>query len=92
MDVAYHLATALEPSVRAEHERELLAHYLETLAAKGGPAMTLDEAWEDYSAGPAYGYFMWSMTRRVAPHITEELTQRLGKSVLTHSSLDVLGV
>jgi hypothetical protein len=92
MDVAYHLATALEPSVRAEHERELLAYYLETLAAKGGPAMALDEAWEDYSAGPAYGYFMWAMTRRVAPHITEELTQRLGKSVLTHSSLDVLGV
>jgi hypothetical protein len=32
------------------------------------------------------------MTRRVVPHITEELTQRLGKSVLDHDSLELLGV
>jgi hypothetical protein len=92
MDVAYHLATALQPSTRADHERDLLEHYLQRLSDQGGPAMSIEDAWEDYRAAPAYGYFLWAMTRRVVPHITEELTQRLGKSVLAHQSLEVLGV
>jgi thiamine kinase-like enzyme len=92
MDVAYHLSTALKPSVRAEHEDELLTFYLETLAARGGPTMSLADAWDDYRVGAAYGYFLWAMTRRVEPRITEELTQRLGKAVFDHNSLEVLGV
>lgn len=92
MDVAYHLATALDPAHRADQERELLAFYLQRLAEEGGPHMSVDEAWEDYSVAPVYGYFLWAMTRRVVPHITEELTQRLGKSVLDHDSLELLGV
>jgi hypothetical protein len=92
MDVAYHLATALEPASRSEHEVELVTFYLETLAQRGGPTMSLDDAWDDYCVGAAYGYFMWSMTRRVEPRITEELTHRLGKAVLDHNSLERLGV
>jgi hypothetical protein len=92
MDVAYHLATALRPADRAGHERDLLGYYLQTLADHGGPVMSMADAWEDYRAAPAYGYFLWAMTRRVVPAITEELTQRLGHSVLTHGSLEVLGV
>ena len=92
MDVAYHLTTALDPAVRAENELELLQHYLTRLAEAGGPAMTIEESMEDYRAALAYGYFLWAMTRRVTPRITEELTQRLGKAVLAHGSLDVLGV
>jgi hypothetical protein len=92
MDVAYHLATALQPSERAERERSLLEFYLAQLAEQGGPVMTLDEAWEDYRAALLYGYFLWGITRRVEPRITEELTQRLGHAVLDHDSLEVLGV
>jgi aminoglycoside phosphotransferase (APT) family kinase protein len=92
MDIAYHLSTALKPSVRAEHEHELLTFYLASLAEQGGPTISLDDAWDDYCAGAAYGYFLWAMTRRVEPRITEELTQRLGKAVLDHRSLEVLGV
>jgi hypothetical protein len=92
MDVAYHVTTALDPKVRAEHELELLQHYLTSLAAAGGPTMTVEESMEDYRAALAYGFFLWAMTRRVAPRITEELTQRLGRAVLAHGSLDVLGV
>jgi len=92
MDVAYHLATALQPAARAELERDLLAYYLQVLADNGGPAISMTDAWQDYRAAPAYGYFLWSMTRRVVPHITEELTQRLGRSVLAHDSLEILGV
>ena len=92
MDVAYHLTTALRPSVRAENERSLLEYYLEQLAERGGPVLTLHEAWEDYRAALLYGYFLWGITRRVEPRITEELTQRLGQAVLDHDSLEVLGV
>jgi Ser/Thr protein kinase RdoA (MazF antagonist) len=92
LDVAYHLTTALQPSVRAESERSLLEYYLQQLAEQGGPVMTLEEAWEDYRAALLYGYFLWGITRRVEPRITEELTQRLGHAVLDHDSLEVLGV
>ncbi len=92
MDIAYHLATALEPSVRADNERALVEYYLGQLAAAGGPPIPMSEAWEDYRASALYGYFLWGMTRRVPPNITEELTQRVGKSALCHSSLEVLGV
>jgi hypothetical protein len=92
MDVAYHLTTILQPSVRAESERALLEYYLQQLAEQGGPPMTLDEAWEDYRAALLYGYFLWGITRRVEPRITEELTQRLGRAVLDHDSLEALGV
>jgi hypothetical protein len=92
MDVAYHLGTALRPSVRAESERSVLEYYLQQLAERGGPVLARDEAWEDYRAALLYGYFLWGMTRRVEPRITEELTQRLGRAVLDHDSLEVLGV
>jgi phosphotransferase family enzyme len=92
MDVAYHLATALQPSVRAESEGDLLEYYLAQLADHGGPVMTAEEAWEDYRAALLYGYFLWGITRRVEPRITQELTQRLGHAVRDHSSLEVLGV
>jgi hypothetical protein len=92
MDVAYHLATALEPTVRAAHERELLEHYLGELARHGGPPISIDDAWDDYRAGAAYGYFMWAMTRRVVPAITEELARRAGRAVLDNASYAALGV
>ena len=76
----------------SEQETELLAYYLDRLAEEGGPRMSFDEAWEDYCVAAAYGYFLWAMTRRVAPHITEELTQRLGRAVFDHRSLERLGV
>jgi len=41
--VAYHLATALEPAVLDAIEHDLLALYLDRLAAKGGPAMSIDD-------------------------------------------------
>ena len=43
IDVAYHLATALEPAVLGAIEHDLLALYLDRLAAKGGPAMSIDD-------------------------------------------------
>ena len=35
LDVGYHIASTLQPDERRKHERELLTHYLECLAATG---------------------------------------------------------
>jgi hypothetical protein len=78
--------------MRADNERALLEYYLGQLAAAGGPVIPMSEAWDDYRASALYGYFLWGMTRRVRPNITEELTQRVGKAVLSHDSLEALGV
>ena len=92
IDVAYHIGAVLDPVDRAASERDLVTHYLERLAARGVEAPGLDEAWSDYRASLAYGYFMWSITRKVVEDVTLEFNRRLGLAVADHGSLDLLGV
>lgn len=80
-DVAYHLAAVLSPEVRRTHERALLDHYRDRLAALGGPRLAADDAWFRYRAAMIYGYFLWAITQRVDPAITEVFTHRLGMAV-----------
>lgn len=61
-DVAYLLATALDPEDRREWDRELLGLYLEHLAAAGGPPLSEDEAWLAYRRALLYPYFAWVYT------------------------------
>jgi hypothetical protein len=49
-DVAYFIATGLEPELRRDHERELVSAYAEALAAHG---VDYDTVWDDY----VYGLF-----------------------------------
>jgi aminoglycoside phosphotransferase (APT) family kinase protein len=44
IDVAYHIAAVLDPAVRAGAEVDLVRHYLDRLALRGGPVMPFDEA------------------------------------------------
>jgi hypothetical protein len=92
LDVAYHVGSVLDPSVRESNERDLLHHYLEELRSAGADAPTPEQAWEDYRASLAYGYFLWAITQRVEPDITNEFNRRLGSAVAAHGSLDILGV
>lgn len=55
-DVTYLMVTALDPQVRREHQRELLAEYLEHLGAAGVvDAPTLDEAFEQCRTAALWG-------------------------------------
>jgi hypothetical protein len=55
-DVVYLLVTALEPEIRRAHERELLAEYLELLAAGGVVDLPgLDEAFVQCRAAALWG-------------------------------------
>ena len=55
-DMTYFLVLALDPEVRCRHERDLLDHYRERLAAAGGPALTADATWSGYRKMAAYPY------------------------------------
>ena len=93
IDVAYHVGAALPVELRRRVERELLDHYLDRLAAAGvEDPPGREEAWADYRAGVAYGYYLWSCTRQVAPPIIREFCLRLGTAVADLESFDVLDV
>lgn len=91
LDVAYHIVAALTTDDREQAERDLVAHYVDSLRRHGvDDAPDAETAWRGYRLGLAYGYFLWSITRRVDPPIIVEYTQRLGRAVVDHGSLDLL--
>jgi thiamine kinase-like enzyme len=63
-DVAYALASALEPDDRRAWERELLAHYLERLAEQGAPRLDFDRAFSWYRQQLLHAFSMWTITLR----------------------------
>jgi hypothetical protein len=92
LDVAYHLGVVLSVENRRSYEQQLLSHYLGRLAEFGAPAPGFAEAWEEYRAQLAYGFYLWAITRKVRPDITLEMVRRLGLAVADHGSLERLGV
>jgi aminoglycoside phosphotransferase (APT) family kinase protein len=92
LDVAYHVGAVLDVDVREHADRELLEHYLARLRAHGGPNIEWDDAWSEYRAHLAYGYFMWGITQMVDPPIIEAFTRRLGLAVAQHRSFELLNV
>ena len=92
LDVPYHICAVLEVADAEREERGLLAHYLEAVRALGGEAPDIETAWMRYRASIVYGFYLWSITRRVDPHITNVFVQRLGASVSRHDSYRLLGV
>jgi hypothetical protein len=77
-DVGYHLAAVLTPEDRRTHERALLDEYRARLRSLGGPALDADTAWRDYRTAMVYGFYLWAITRKVEPAITDEFVRRLG--------------
>ncbi|MFZ2176235.1 MAG: phosphotransferase [Rhodococcus sp. (in: high G+C Gram-positive bacteria)] len=47
-DVAYFMVSSLSPEMRRDHERELIAHYLEKLAQYGVDTPSEKDAWQLY--------------------------------------------
>ena len=90
-DVAYHIASVLSPEDRRKHERELLEHYLRRLKALGGPEFDADQAWTRYRAAMIYGYYLWAITQKVEPAITNEFFRRLGLAVYELDSFAAAG-
>jgi Phosphotransferase enzyme family len=87
LDVGYHIASTLAPDERRKHERELLTHYLECLAANGVSAPTSDEGWKAIQRGMLHGFFLWAITYKVEAPVIAVLLHRLGTAVADHDAL-----
>ncbi|HEX4017731.1 MAG TPA: aminoglycoside phosphotransferase family protein [Frankiaceae bacterium] len=87
IDVGYHIASTLTPDDRRKHERELLTHYLECLAATGVSAPTFEEGWQAIPRGMLHGFFLWSITFKVEASVIAVLLHRLGNAVADHEAL-----
>ena len=59
-DVTYTIHTSLAVEDRRAWERDLLALYLDHLAAAGGKAPGFEEAWLEYRRHAFYGYIAWA--------------------------------
>ncbi|MDB5968398.1 MAG: hypothetical protein JWQ90_848 [Hydrocarboniphaga sp.] len=70
-DFAYTIATALTAEDRRAWERELLAYYLEQLAAAGGPAVAFDAAWDIYRQQLIPALTWWTVTLCPTPDIPD---------------------
>jgi hypothetical protein len=92
LDVAYHIAAVLPVELAERCERSLLKHYLTTVRGLGGKVPGDEEAWIAYRSAVVYGYFLWSITRRVDPAIINIFVQRLGAAVTRHDSYRLLGL
>jgi len=90
-DVAYHLAAVLSPEDRRQHERSLLDDYLARLTAAGGPDLDREQAWRQYRTAVVYGYYLWSITRKVDADIIDEFVHRLGTAAHDLDSFALLG-
>ncbi len=92
VDVAYHMAAALDIEDRRAHEEALFDHYLDRLAAHGGKPPARSEAWRLYREAFPYGLLMWGMTQRVEPQIVNRFVARLGTAAMDHDSFASLGI
>jgi hypothetical protein len=91
-DVAYHLGTVLSIEDRRANEQELVRHYLNELAANGGPTIGFEEGYELYRRSFSFGYFFWVITvirgrDEVLAHMP-----RLAAALEDHDTYRLLGV
>jgi thiamine kinase-like enzyme len=94
-DLAYTLATSLTVDNRRAWERELVALYLDRLAAEGVAKVPFDEAWLRYRQSLLTAFAFWTLTLKPTPNFPDmqpESTARVFITRLGHAvdDLDVL--
>ncbi len=88
-DIAYFLATALEPELRRAHERSLLEHYRHSLAAYGIADITPDRLWQRYRAHLSYPFEAMVVTLAVGGMMEEKANlDMIRRSASALSDLD----
>jgi Phosphotransferase enzyme family len=93
LDVAYFVTGSLSVADRRAHEKDLLRHYLVSLAAHGGPKLGWDEAWEDYCRHLLQG-LLWSVLppSMQARENVAAMGERYGSAMQEHKTYELLGV
>lgn len=98
LDVAYALSAGLDVEDRRAWERDLLARYLDALAAAGGKPPPFDEAFRAYRQQMFHGLIFWTYTLLVGKlqpvqpeNLVRILISRTARAVVDLESLDSLG-
>jgi hypothetical protein len=88
-DIAYFLATALEPELRQAHERPLLDLYRQTLAAHGVAETAPDALWRRYRAHLSYPFEAMVVTLAVGGMMEENANlEMIRRAACAISDLD----
>jgi hypothetical protein len=96
-DVAYTITSGLSTDNRRDWEHELLAFYLERLAAaNGGQAPDFDSALLAYRQQALYPYFIWLATIGRSPIQPKYQPDEVSRAIISRTAaavrdLDVLG-
>jgi len=92
LEVAYHLAGALDWADRPQWEQPLLMHYLEALRREGIAAPSFDEAFEAYRRELAYGYFIFIIneSRFQSESVNTANAMRFALAMLDHDTYRLL--
>jgi Phosphotransferase enzyme family len=97
-DLIYTMATSLEIADRRDWERELIAYYLDRLAAEGGPRVALDEALHAIRLALPTAFAFWTLTLKPDPAFPDMqpattarvFIERLGQAMADHAALDAV--
>ncbi len=97
-DLIYTITTALTIANRRAWEAELIAYYLDRLAAEGGPRATYDEAMHACRLSLPTAFAFWTLTLKpdpafpdMQPAATAKIfIERLGQAMADHDALDAV--
>lgn len=93
-DVAYFLATALEPEVRRLHEKDLLSQYVNDLANAGADEIDEQQVFRRYQAHLVYPFEAMTITLAIGGMMHHEsnveMIKRTAAAVDDHDSFAVL--
>jgi Phosphotransferase enzyme family len=90
-DIAYHIGSIFDVETRRANEAELLRHYLRQLEAHG-VTLSWDEAWEDYTLGFTWGFFLWAITSIASRSMVLIHFPRLATALDDHDTFRRLGI
>jgi thiamine kinase-like enzyme len=96
-DLAYTLTTALTIDDRRAYEGDLIAYYLEKLAAEGGPRVSIDFAMRAYKLSLPSAFAFWTLTLKPDPAFPEMqpaatakvFIKRIGQAMIDHKAMDI---
>ena len=90
-DLNYAIVGSLEVEDRREHEQPILRHYLDRLAAYGGPTIPWDEAWLAWRRQTIHGYmYMLCSPRQQPDDLIAVQTIRFGWDAIDNDMLGAL--
>ncbi|AZG47709.1 hypothetical protein D7316_04321 [Gordonia insulae] len=90
-DVSYFLGSALSIEDRRDRERELLRHYVSSLAGNGGPQLGDDDAWYEYRLHTLHGFAWMCVPTVMQPSdVVQAMAHRYGAALEDHDPIGML--